>query len=265
MISPVKVLPDAFNKPELGERIWGAYNVFSSFWRGASMDAYALRHSQNKIAGWTGAGTLGTDSFGGRFYGPLPSHLAYSLEGIGQTGHMGLLTQRAFAWYSAVSRQFTAIGRPLAWSIEYSGASGARLGEATSGTFDQLAPANHDKYGDLDLFGWRNLKTLKSLATLNATKSLALNAMYTNEWLYSAADALYNSQGSSIAISKNGAAGTHVGQELDTFLTWKLGSQHVLGAGFGHFLRGEFIDLTTPHVNPRYFYVFQQYFIKRAR
>jgi hypothetical protein len=264
MVSPVKVLPDAFDKPELGERIWGTYDIESDVWRGASFDVYALRHSQNKIGGWTGAGTLGTDTFGGRFYGPLPAHFGFGLEGIGQTGHMGLLPQRAFAWYAAMSRKFWANSRPLAWMVEYKGASGTKLGSTDSGTFDQVSPANHDKFGHMDLFGWRNLKTLKSLATLNVTPSLAWNVMYNNHWLYSASDALYNGQGSSIAVSKNGAAGTHVGQELDTFFTWKLGP-HVLGAGFGHFFYGDFIEATTPHINPRYFYVFQQYFIRRAR
>jgi hypothetical protein len=86
--------------------------------------------------------------------------------------------------------------------------------------------------------------------------------MYTNDWLFSASDALYNSQGASIAISKKGTAGTHVGQELDSFLTYKRGA-HLFGAGFGHFFGGEFITNTAPpHVNPRYFYVFQQYSIK---
>lgn len=69
LVSPVKVLPDRFNKPELGERIVGTYNTFSSVWRGASLDAYVLDHSQNKIGGWAGAGTLETQSYGGRLYG----------------------------------------------------------------------------------------------------------------------------------------------------------------------------------------------------
>ena len=257
MVSPVKVLPDAFNVPDLGERIWGSYEIFPRVWHGASFDAYALRHSQNKIGGWTGAGTLGTDSFGGRFYGPLPLGMAYSFEGIGQTGHMGLLTQRAYAWFGGATKKLD-LGKPLMLSAEYKGASGTRLGSSTSGTYDQLASANHDKFGHEDLFGWRNLKTAKSLETLGLTRALALNVMYCDDWLFSAADSLYNSQGSSIALSKKGTAGTHVGQELDSFLTWKVHA-HTFGAGFGHFFKGEFIEQTTPHINPRYFYVFQQY------
>ena len=124
-----------------------------------------------------------------------------------------------------------------------------------------MAPANHDKFGHLDLFGWRNLKTFKALESLGITKALTLNEMYSDDWLFSAADSLYNSQGSSIAISKKGTAGTHVGQELDSFVTVKYHA-HTFGAGVGYFFKGEFIDNATLHVNPRYMYVFQQYSFK---
>ncbi len=261
MISPVKILSDQFNKPELGERIWGTYDTFSGVWHRASVDAYALRHSQNKIGGWTGAGTLGTDSFGGRLYGPLPYKFAYSLEGVGQTGHLGLSGQRAYAWFAGASRGLNALKKPLNLSVEYKVASGTKLGATHSGTYDQLMSANHDKFGHEDLFGWRNLKTFRSLETLNLTKALAVNLMYSNDWLFSASDSLYNSSGSSIAVSKKGAAGTHVGQELDSFLTCKVGA-HLVGAGFGHFFAGQFVVNTTPHVNPRYLYLFQQYSFK---
>ena len=258
MVSPVKVLTESFNVPNLGERIWGTYDTFTNIWHGASVDAYALRHSQNKIGGWTGAGTLGTDSYGGRFYGPLPHRFAYSLEGIGQTGHLGPKTQRAYAWFAGMARKVSAGALPLNLTAEYKLASGTRLGSSTSGTYDQLSSANHDKFGHEDLFGWRNLKTFKSLETLDLTKAVALNVMYTNHWLFSASDSLYNSQGSAICTSAKGNAGTHAGQELDSFVTISHHA-HTFGAGFGHFFKGEFVENTTPHINPRYFYVFQQY------
>ena len=261
MVSPVKVLSDKFNVPDLGERIWGTYNTFANIGHGASVDLYALRHSQNRIGGWTGKGTLGTDSFGGRLYGSLPYRLNYSLEGVGQAGHVGLLSQRAFAWFSGLSRPVTFLHRELDFSAEYKLASGTKYGSTGSGTFDQLSPANHDKFGHEDLFGWRNLKTAKSLETYKLTKAFAWNLMYTNDWLYSASDALYNSQGKSIAVSAKGWDGAHVGQELDSFVTYKYRA-NLFGAGFGHFFKGEFIEAATPHINPRYFYIFQQYTIQ---
>jgi len=99
LVSPTIVLQDAFNKPELGNRIWGTYEVFPRLWRGASIDLYALRHSQNKIGGWTGKGTVGTNTLGGRIYGSLPEKFAYSVEVMGQTGHLGVPEQRAYAWF----------------------------------------------------------------------------------------------------------------------------------------------------------------------
>jgi len=261
MVSPVKVLPDQFNTPDLGERIWGTYDTFSKMWHGASVDAYALRHSQNKIGGWTGAGTLGTDTFGGRVYGPLPGSFAYDVEGVGQTGHSGLLEQRAYAYFAGASRKTTVWGRPLNFSAEYKVASGTGPGQTNSGTFDQLSPANHDKFGQEDLFGWRNLRTLKSLETLGITKSFALNLMYTDDWLDSRTDSLYNSSGSIISTSKKGTASTRVGQEVDTFVTYRYGA-HLFGAGVGHFFKGEFVEQTTRDINPRYFYIFQQYSFK---
>jgi hypothetical protein len=261
MVSPVIVLTDSFNTPELGNRYWGTYDVFPKVWRGVSIDTYALRHSENKVGGWTAAGTLGTNSYGARFYGPLPSHFAYSLEGVAQNGHAGLLNQRAFAWYSAATHVSRVGDMPLNVLVEYKGASGSHFGENHSSTFDQLTPANHDKFGHMDLFGWRNLKTFKNLDTLNLTKTLAFNVMYTDEELFSASDALYNSSGSKISISSKGTAGTRVGQELDSFATFTLG-HHTILAGFGHFFKGQFVQETTPGINPRYFYLAQEYTIK---
>ncbi|HEY7211398.1 MAG TPA: alginate export family protein [Bryobacteraceae bacterium] len=261
LLSPVVVQPDAFNGPEFGNHIWGTYNVISQFWKGLSIDAYALRHSQNKSGGFSGEGTLGTNTFGARLYGPLPWAMTYDLEGIGQGGHIGPKTQRAYAWFAGATKATKLWEMPLIFSAEYKLASGSRADSHNSGTYDQISPANHDKFGHEDLFGWRNLKTFRSLETLHWTKAFALNVMYSDEHLVSATDALYNSSGAAIAKSETGTAGTHVGQELDAFLTYKCG-HHTFGAGFGHFFAGEFVRATTPGVNPRYFYVFQQYTIK---
>lgn len=261
MISPVIVLSDSFNRPDLGNRYWGTYEVFPKVWKGLSLDAYALRHSQNRIGGWTGVGTLGTNSLGTRFYGSLPHHFGYSFEAIGQNGHLGTRDQRAYAWFGAISRQFRILELPFDTWAEYKQASGSHNGSDHSSTFDQLAAAYHDKFGHMDLFGWRNLKTFRTQEILTIKKSLAINLMYQDHTLFSASDALYNGSGSSIAISSKGTDGAHVGQELDSFVTYKLGA-HTFYAGFGHFFKGEFIRNTTPGINPRYLYIAQQYTVK---
>jgi len=258
VLSVVKVQPDDFNNPILGDRLWGTYNIFPGLIPKGQVDFYVLRREQNRAGGFTGAGTLGLTTIGGRAVGPLPNRFKYSVESAWQTGDVGRQDEHAHAWFSNVSRRVT-LGVPVDLAIEYKYASGTK--DPTSGhngTFDQLYAANHDKFGHEDLFGWRNIHNLRSLDTIQLYKGLALNIMYDNFWLASARDSLYNGQGRPIATNAKGEAGKHVGQELDCYATYSK-SGFVFGAGFGHLFAGEFLGKTTPGVNTRNLYIFQTY------
>ena len=257
LTSIVKIRPDDFNRPNLGDRVWGTYNSFSSFIPKGTVDLYLLRHDQNRPGGFTGRGRVGINTLGARATGPLPDALKYSLEAAAQNGHTGLLRHRGYAWYSSLSRR-VALKLPLDLEVEYKYASGSKQFGVRDDTFDQLYPANHDKFGHTDLFGWRNIHNLRSLDTLHILKPLALNFMYDNWWLASASDALYNGTGAAIVRSAKGDAGKHVGQETDFFATYQL-SGWTFGAGFVHVFLGDFLRHTTPGVNTRYLYLFQSY------
>jgi Alginate export len=256
LVSVVKVRPDEFNVPVLGDRVWGTYNSIANVLRSATLDAYVLRHDQNIPGGFTGPGRLGTNTFGSRLTGPLPLKLNYSLEAAVQTGKTGALPHRAFGGASKIDRRI-AISMPLDVSVEYKYASGSD-DRRRDNTFDQLYPANHDRFGHADLFGWRNIHNLRWLNSWHIRKQTALNVMYDNSWLASPTDALYNNLGRPLARDPLGKAGRHIGQELDVFAT-----QHwqgfLFGAGFAHFFKGEFVRNTSPGVNTRYLYVFQAY------
>jgi hypothetical protein len=184
--------------------------------------------------------------------------LKYSVEAAAQNGHTGALVHRGYAWFSSVSRTVNA-WRPLDLSVEYKFASGNSGADKTrETTFDQLYPANHDKFGHEDLFGWRNIRNLRSLETAHITKKIAMNLMYDNWWLADPHDALYNSSGKSIAVRAKGNAGTHVGQELDAFATYQSNGWQY-GLGFGHLFAGEYLRNATPGVNTRYLYIFQSF------
>ena len=266
MASQVKVLIGDFNKPALGDRLWGTYDAFPNLWKKNLLEVYLLRRDQNRTAGFTGgskaAGTdrLGLNTLGFRLAGPLAAGIKYSVEGALQNGMVGPAHHRASAWFSNLSRRWMAGGKPLDASGEYKFASGSRNPGDTSlsRTFDQLYAANHDRFGHQDLFGWRNIHNLRSLETFGLTKSLAVNFMYGNFWLASARDSLYNGSGKSLARSANGSAGTHVGQETDVFCTYKY-RRLQFGAGYGYLFPGTFLKKTTPGVAPSYAYVFHNY------
>jgi hypothetical protein len=266
LVSPVKIRIGEFNRPVLGDRVWGTYNSFPNLYRSNLLEAYVLRHDQNRPGGFTGGSRaadtdrLGVNTFGFRLAGPVAKGVKYSLEAAFQTGHVGPADHRASAAFLSLSRRWMVAGKTLDVSGEYKFASGTRNPQdpSRSGTFDQLYPANHDKFGHEDLFGWRNLHNLRSLWTLGVTKSLALNFMYNSIWLASVRDAIYNGAGAPIARSAAGTAGRHVGQEADLFATYKYGP-FLLGAGYGHLFAGRFIRNTTPGVGPAYLYVFHTY------
>jgi hypothetical protein len=253
MVSPVKIRIGEFNRPVLGDRIWGTYNAFPNFCRKNLLEVYLLRHDQNQ----PGAVKLGVNTLGFRLGGPFAAGSSFSVEAALQTGKAGLARHRAGAWFASLSRRWTVGRRTLDLSGEYKFASGTDdpRNPSRSGTFDQLYPANHDKFGHQDLFGWRNIHDARSLAAWGLTKSLALNFMYNSFWLASARDSLYNGSGRSIARSGAGAAGRHVGQEADAFATYKY-SHFQFGAGCGRFFKGGFINQTTPALRPTYLYVF---------
>lgn len=265
-LSPVKIRAGEFNRPVLGERVWGTYNSFPAIYRDLLLEAYLLRKEQNRPGGFNGgskaAGTdrLTVNTLGVHLAGRLWRGANFAMDGALQTGRIAAARHRAAGWVSSVSRRWTVAGKALDLIGEYKYASGtADPGDAAhTGTFDQLYPSNHDRFGHQDLFGWRNIHNLRSLGTLAITKDIGLSLMYDEFWLASARDALYNGAGNAIARSPDGAAGRHVGREFDLFATYRF-KRTLFGAGYGYLFKGGFIRATTPGVNPSYVYCFQSF------
>ena len=104
---------------------------------------------------------------------------------------------------------------------EYNYASGDETpGDGLRGTFDQLYPTAHDKYGLADQVGWKNIHHLRTGLEFRPHAKLALAGGYHSFWLASATDALYNAGGTAIARIPTGAPDRHVGQELDIQATY---------------------------------------------
>jgi hypothetical protein len=265
-VSVVKIRIGEFNRPGLGDRVWGTYDVFPNFYKKNLLEAYVLRHDQNRPGGFTGGSSadgtdrLGINTFGFRLAGPVSGGVKYSLEGAWQKGKTGPAELTASAWFGSLSRRWTIAGRTLDLSAEYKYASGTEnpADPKHSGTFDQLYAANHDKFGHQDLFGWRNTHNARSLDTLTLTRNFAINFQYNNYWLANLKDGVYNGSGKLIVRSATGTAGRHVGQETDLYGTYKWG-HFSFGAGYGRFFSGQFIRRTTPGVGPTYLYVFHSY------
>ena len=249
---------DRFNRPVLGDRIWGTYNTFRELLGKETFDIYLLRHDQNFPGGFIGPGTLGINLYGSRWAVPLPGNFRITVEGILQNGKVGLLPHRAAGGVVQLGYRTTVRKKTVDFANEYKYASGTDPRSGRSGTFDQLYPAAHDKFGHVDLLGWRNIHNLKSATTLNLSKTWNWVLMYNSSWLANPRDAVYNGQGRAIVRSPHGTAGRYIGQELDLYTNYQWGGL-TISAGLGQFFPGTFIKNTTPGAHSRLIYLSTSY------
>ena len=100
---------------------------------------------------------------------------------------------------------------------EYNFASGdADPTDGTRGTFDQLYPTAHDKYGLADQVGWRNIHHLRSRRRVDADSRRSSTASYHSWWLAETRRRpLQRGRRASLARVAAGARRRHVGQEID--------------------------------------------------
>ena len=69
MVSPVMVCTEEFNRPVLGHRIWGTYNVFPDFWKKPAR-GHTSYTTIKTVRGFTGgSGKDGTDKVGVNTFG----------------------------------------------------------------------------------------------------------------------------------------------------------------------------------------------------
>jgi len=131
-------------------------------------------------------------------------------------------------------------------AFEYNYASGDRNpADGIRGTFDQLYPSNHDKYGLDDLIGWRNLRHLRAALEVQPRRSLQLAVQYSSFWRASGWDGLYSISGAPLTPNPNPASGLHIGQEADARAVWKFTGFASVGLGYGRLVPGQFLTRTT--------------------
>ena len=83
------------------------------------------------------------------------------------------------------------------------------------GTYDQLYPTNHDKYGIIDQVGLRNLHNVRFGVTQKPHARVSVEIDYNSFWLAHRRDGLYTASGALVARQPAGAADAHVAHEAD--------------------------------------------------
>jgi hypothetical protein len=244
--SVVRILPDAWDQSGNGNRFYGAHASSASLVPKATFEPYVFWRGDRSIRTEGGAtGSMRQVTTGLRWVGVLPAKFEYGVETALQTGSVG--ADDISAWASHLQIKTPAFGPSLRFTSEYNFATGdANATDGTRGTFDQLYPTPHDKYGLADQVGWRNVHHMRAGVDVARIPRLPVSVNYHTWWLANANDALYMASGAVLARVTGGAARTHVGHELDVQVTRALTPQLNLAAGYAYIRSGAFLKEATP-------------------
>lgn len=246
--SVVTIQPEAFDKSGAGNRLYGFYGSTTMAIPKATVEPYVFfRQSEGLTLETGGLGDIEQATIGTRIAGRLPRDVDYGIEMAAQTGTVSTDDVRAWAGHWVVGKTLSkAPAKPRPF-IEFNYASGdADAKDGTRGTFDQLYPTPHDKYGLADQVGWRNIEHLRGGVELKPHAKWSLAGSYHSFWLASATDALYAAGGAAVARSAAGTAGRYVGQEIDGQATYTYSPQLQIAGGYAHVVPGAFLKATTP-------------------
>ncbi|HET7217573.1 MAG TPA: alginate export family protein [Vicinamibacterales bacterium] len=245
--SVVRILDDEFDKSGNGNRFAGVYVTSGALVPEGTAEPYVFWRRDANLRSESGVvDALHQVTAGGRFVGKIPARLDYNLEAAIQRGSLGPDSIRAWAGHWQVRQMFPGRGAPRAVA-EYNYASGdADPADGIRGTFDQLYPTAHDKYGLADQVGWRNIHHARVGFDVTPIRATPITVSYHSYWLAEARDALYAASGAPIARVPSGAASTRVGQEIDVQVSRALMPQLALAAGYSHLVAGPFLEEATP-------------------
>jgi hypothetical protein len=245
--SLVRILPGEFDKSGNGNRLAGAYAATGALVPRAVVEPYVIWRGDRNVRSELGPlGALNQITSGARVAGQLPARLDYIAEIAAQTGSVGPDSVKAWAGHWQ-ARESLPGSKAVSLTGEYNYASGdSNPADGSRGTIDQLYPTGHDKYGLSDQVGWRNTHHVRAGFELTPIKATPITLNYHSWWLAEKRDGLYAASGALLARVAAGAAGTHVGQELDLQVTRALTPQIQLAGGYAHLFTGPFLRQATP-------------------
>ncbi len=252
---------DARTRPLVPDKstqsLWGAdAGLFQG--RPASLELYALvKEDRARVQGETAAPARNTEisTWGGRLLWKPAKGLAFMAEAAWQTGHRGPDAHRADAQALRVDYVFPGEWKPAA-GVEYDRASGdSDPADGRSGSFDNLFPTNHNKYGLMDCHNWSNLGDLRFFGSAKPRPWLTL-ALEAHDFRLDSARAPWTSAGGAVlGWDKTGRSGTRVGREVDFTAGGTFRKAYSWLAGCSAYWPGNFARATRGGDASRFVYV----------
>lgn len=264
--SVVRILDGGFDKSGNGNRVAGAHVGSTRIVPKGTVEPYIFWRRDVGVRSEAGPlGSLVQVTTGVRLVGALGARLDYNVEMDAQTGSLGSDSIRAWAGHWQLRGRLPG-GKTPHLTGEYNHASGdENPGDGTRGTFDQLYPTGHDKYGLADQVGWRNIRHAPVGFDVTPFAATPITVNYHSYRLAQNRDALYSAGGAALARVAAGATSTSVGQEVDVQVAHPLTPQLGLAAGYAHLFAGPFLKQATPGRSYRGAFVMLTYVFLAAK
>ncbi len=251
----------AFDHHRSGDDLHGLYGGLEKLIPNAVIEPYELWRVSPRIKNEGGAiANLSEYTTGVRWVGKLPGNFDYGTEMDLQRGSLGSDQVKAWGGHWVAGYTLAKLAYKPHLLVEFNYASGDdNAKDGVRGTFDQLYPTAHNKYGLLDQVGWKNIKDLRTGVEMKPAKRWTTSLIFHDWYLADPHDALYNAASGVVARNPAGVLATHIGEELDVQAGVTLNPAMQVAFGFGHLFPGEFLLKSTPGKSYNFPYVMFTY------
>lgn len=252
----VRVEKGQWDKTPHSDNFYGIYTSFKPLFDHVLDTFLFIRNNRDKsVRGEQGdLGELKEYTFGNRFKGKK-SGFDYGTEYAVQLGRRSHDTIEAWAFHQELGYTFSKVFWTPRVYGEFNHASGDRNPtNGISGTFDNLYPTNHNKYGYMDFIAWKNINDFMIGAGVKPHPRLTFSTDL-HWFVLDAKESAWFNAGSGVFRAANASAGRHLGQELDLFATYKLTEHLSFLGGYSRFFSGPFAEDTGAHSDADFFYL----------
>lgn len=231
-------------------QLYSTYGHWEKF-PGGILEPYVIFYHGNNLG--LNNGELSLVTVGGRIKAQFKQNWHYGFEGAYQTGASDGNLISAFALHSELNFIFPVHSKPNL-GVEYNFASGdAAPGTGAVTLFNNILPTNHNKYGYIDYFSWRNMHDLSANFSIYPISLMKFHMAYHAFFLPEPANGVFAANGVQFRTGAPGAS-PWAGQEIDLLLTFSPFKYFNALVGYSVFFPGQFFADTGTSDVSQFFY-----------